>query len=109
MTPEEQRIAIAEACGRKFYFDTKLNQHIIDEYVPDYLNNLNAMHGAVASQPQEFQHAFEVMMNHHSSVTGKLFCRMEASDWADIFLQVKRKLAETKCDEDDQRKVHGKS
>lgn len=36
MSPEAQRIAIAEACGWKFY---PLN-------LPNYLNDLNAMHEA---------------------------------------------------------------
>ncbi len=35
MTPEKQRIAIAEACGWMRFFE------------PDYLNDLNAMHEAV--------------------------------------------------------------
>jgi hypothetical protein len=62
MTPEEQRIAIAEACGfigefskrwileigmegeDKFVFAATRNH--LDEEVPDYLNDLNAMHEA---------------------------------------------------------------
>ncbi len=44
MTPEAQRIAIAEACG---WTDTQI---IDGKYgqtdVPDYLNDLNAMHEA---------------------------------------------------------------
>jgi hypothetical protein len=44
MTPEQQRIAIAEACG---WTDTQI---IDGKYgqtdVPDYLNDLNAMHEA---------------------------------------------------------------
>ena len=44
MTPEQQRIAIAEACG---WTDTQI---IDGKYgqtdVPDYLNDLNAMHKA---------------------------------------------------------------
>ncbi len=62
MTPEKQRIAIAEACGfsgefskrwileigmegeDKFVFAATRNH--LDEEVPDYLNDLNAMHEA---------------------------------------------------------------
>ena len=36
MTPEQQRIAIAEACGED-------NDSIYRDLIPDYLNDLNAM------------------------------------------------------------------
>ena len=39
MTPEQQRIAIAEACGED-------NDSIYRDLIPDYLNDLNAMHEA---------------------------------------------------------------
>ncbi len=39
MTPKQQRIAIAEACGED-------NDSIVRELIPDYLNDLNAMHQA---------------------------------------------------------------
>jgi hypothetical protein len=47
MTPDAQRIAIAEACGLGDYDTNMSGWH--DEHVlglPDYLNNLNAMHEA---------------------------------------------------------------
>ena len=37
MTPEQQRIAIAGACGED-------NDSIYRDLIPDYLNDLNAMH-----------------------------------------------------------------
>ena len=49
MTPEKQRIAIAEACGRvqrpdgSWYPDGK---DYGSQGIPDYLNDLNAMHKA---------------------------------------------------------------
>jgi hypothetical protein len=53
MTPEAQRIAIAEACGWQIIsdygsdgvvgFDTHSRTHAI---IPEYLNDLNAMHEA---------------------------------------------------------------
>lgn len=60
MKPEEQRIAIAKACGWQFipeYYHgedqppesttvTPDGRHLCG-YYPDYLNDLNAMHGAV--------------------------------------------------------------
>lgn len=57
MTPEAQRIAIAEACGfsmvpDKFYFDriafVKDRERWASIDLPDYLNDLNAMHDACA-------------------------------------------------------------
>lgn len=52
MTPEKQRIAIAKACG---YFHAKRGVdvwyerdggHVVFGDLPDYLNDLNAMHEA---------------------------------------------------------------
>lgn len=58
MKPEAQRIAIAEACGyvwsglraEKDAIGWKLNSQYIPK-LPDYLNDLNAMHEAVGSLP----------------------------------------------------------
>jgi len=62
MSPEQQRIAIAEACGYKdvairltegtIKVMTGFKNLPFDEEVPDYLNDLNAMHEAVKSLPQ---------------------------------------------------------
>jgi len=57
MTEEQQRIAIAEACGYKYlesygWFDKDGetyyigNEDIVSPQIPDYLNDLNAMHEA---------------------------------------------------------------
>jgi len=49
MTPEQQRIAIAEACGFTKDWDFKRAQPCrgwCAESLPDYLNDLNAMHEA---------------------------------------------------------------
>ena len=56
MTPEQQRIAIAVACGYKdvairltegtIKVMTGFKNFPFDEEVPDYLNDLNAMHEA---------------------------------------------------------------
>ena len=56
MSPEKQRIAIAEACGwqhtndERIWTDTSIQRagrfwHFI-EHLPDYLNDLNSMHKA---------------------------------------------------------------
>jgi len=56
--PEEQRIAIAEWCGWRHDYDTKnlravwispksgYGYALDEDFVPDYLNDLNAMHEA---------------------------------------------------------------
>src|SRR3990172_2024558 len=51
MTPESQRIAIAEACGwlkmipmgKEVYYDPE-GGHVFRNELPDYINDLNAMH-----------------------------------------------------------------
>ena len=45
MTPEAQRIAIAEACGT-LQWSYALPQKCVAASVPDYCNDLNAMHEA---------------------------------------------------------------
>jgi hypothetical protein len=48
MNPNEQRIAIAKACGKgRAIAAAELSHRSLDEYdIPDYLNDLNAMHDA---------------------------------------------------------------
>jgi hypothetical protein len=62
MKTEEQRIAIAEACGWTKISDWKAaginGQHPTEpwtEVIPDYLNDLNAMHEAVKTLPQNIK------------------------------------------------------
>ena len=50
MTPEKQRIAIAEACGKNVeMYENGIEgflQFCCNSKIPDYLNDLNAMHEA---------------------------------------------------------------
>jgi hypothetical protein len=68
VTPEQQRIAIAEACG----FKAKTDRHkpmwatpdgktllTMPEHLPDYLNDLNAMHDAEKTLDFEQSELFE--------------------------------------------------
>jgi hypothetical protein len=48
MKAEQQRIAIAEACGWKCSEDSHELGQLIAQFIPDYLNDLNAMHQAMA-------------------------------------------------------------
>lgn len=67
MTTEQQRIAIAEACGwtditwfrlhagNEDYWGSKCigrDEYATRHRIPDYLNDLNAMHEAVMAQPE---------------------------------------------------------
>lgn len=59
MKPEQQRIAIAEACG---WVESPYGKWSNDGLIlrdplnpPDYLNDLNAMHEAVKSLPQNLK------------------------------------------------------
>jgi hypothetical protein len=46
MKPHRQRIAIAKACGFKWSeYSDELGQ-LVAEFIPNYLNDLNAMHEA---------------------------------------------------------------
>jgi len=67
MKPEQQRIKIAEACGWKWHSRTKgsikvwdngLDYVFYDSQLPDYLNDLNAMHEAekVLTKEQRIDH-----------------------------------------------------
>ena len=69
MNPEQQRIAIAEACG---WTDVRFIGRGDDTIcvgkpkvrpgginVPDYLNDLNAMQSSVQSQSERFQDDFD--------------------------------------------------
>jgi len=98
VTEEQQRIAIAEACGWEFipeYYHgedqppelttvTPDGRHLCG-YYPDYLNDLNAMHGAekVLERNQE-QSYFELLHD----IAGNLnFYRATAAQRAEAFLR----------------------
>jgi len=98
VTEEQQRIAIAEACGWEFipeYYHgedqppelttvTPDGRHLCGHY-PDYLNDLNAMHGAekVLERNQE-QSYFELLHD----IAGNLnFYRATAAQRAEAFLR----------------------
>ena len=68
MKPEQQRIAIAEACGWKWHsrmkgsikvWDNGLDYVFSDSELPDYLNDLNAMNEAEATLNYEQGEQFE--------------------------------------------------
>ena len=92
MNPEQQRIAIAEACGW-FHMDScwhfpngaKATADGGPDNVPDYLNDLNAMHEAenMLESNQE-QSYFELL---HDIAGNLTFYRATAAQRAEAFLK----------------------
>lgn len=98
MTPEKQRIAIGEFCGWKRVVTetqvlklratqwtmpdgTKAHPHEVSGdglgYLPDYPNDLNAMHEAVATAPEEVKHTYAVIL------AGMLWKPEQTRGWLD--------------------------
>ncbi len=98
MNPEQQRIAIAEACGWKlvtdnpeyepYWEDPKGNMVAVNNGVhrfPDYLNNLNAMHEAEKMlESNQEQSYFELL---HDIAGNLKFYRATAAQRAEAFLK----------------------
>jgi hypothetical protein len=82
MNTEKQRIAIAEACGHGDY-GTRMNGWHDDqiESLPDYLNDLNAMHKAEKVLTEEQRVAYS---NHTYDVACK--AQRETEKWRWISL-----------------------
>ena len=62
MKPQQQRIAIAKACGFKCSeYSHELGQ-LVAEFTPDYLNDLNAIHEAekVLTKNKSMEYAFRL-------------------------------------------------
>ena len=89
MTEEQQRIAIAEACGWSYeknetYAPDGAFWWSKNPEFPDYLNDLNAMHSAVASQNVSFQQEF-----HNALLSLPKFPHQATSmQWAEIFVDI---------------------
>lgn len=99
MTPEAQRIAIAEACGwtnirqtapergslapRFFGYNGK---HNITRIIPDYLSSLDAMHEAEKVLPKENRYA-EYLVSVCGTMNWKLILSATASQRAEAFLK----------------------
>jgi hypothetical protein len=87
MTPEAQRIAIAEACGLGDYNTSMNGWHA--EYIrqlPDYLNDLNAMHEAEKAMSVNDRNLYidTLGTTYHDSWE---FCTATAAQRAEAFLK----------------------
>jgi hypothetical protein len=90
MTPEQQRIAIAKACG---WTGSHPNcKHPFDDTFwinfPDYLSDLNAMHKGLKSQDAEFNQTFAFKLDHSAMSKRVHPHQLTAQDWADCFIWV---------------------
>ncbi len=93
MSPEKQRIAIAEVCGWS-KADAKRGYTLsqFTEQVPDYLNDLNAMHEA---EDELSGNQYMVYATILDSVEGSLFgIRATARQRAEAFLRTLGKWEE---------------
>ncbi len=93
MTPEQQRIVIAGACGWKHerLWTGELHGKPVGEQgpfreVPDYLNDLNAMHQAVMAQPDSQKWEIFEQLLHIVPADIPAACA-DASQWAKAFLE----------------------
>jgi len=103
MNATTQRILIARKCGYWFGADEDSPEeywHHPDggsaKYIPDYLNDLNAMHEAIQSQDKQFRAEFTSWLYPTAAAKGVFQCELTAQDWADIFIRVLENKGETK-------------
>jgi hypothetical protein len=99
MSPEAQRIAIAEACGWTEISDWKAaginGKHPTEpwvEVIPDYLNDLNAMHEAeeVMTEMQRIDysnHLYDLACEHQKVTEKWRYLSMTAAQRAEAFLR----------------------
>ena len=97
MTPEQQRIAIAVACGYKdvairltegtIKVMTGFKNFPFDEEVPDYLNDLNAMHDAekILSPTSEIE--WHNQLQNVCGCSWRVMIRATAAQRAEAFLR----------------------
>ena len=100
MTPEQQRIAIAEACGWanirwngvRYNWVGHRPETARDDYaLPDYLNDLNAMHEAekALSSQDKIEYAFQINGGCYTSGLDDTFniVHATAAERAEAFLR----------------------
>ena len=89
MTPEQQRIAIAEACGED-------NDSIYRDLIPDYLNDLNAMHEAEKTLTDKAHEEFRLNLYEVLGDDSRLIVSSTAAQRAEAFLLTIGKWEEAK-------------
>jgi hypothetical protein len=99
MKPEEQRIAIAGACGWKQIPDGRWNlDRKVEPFLPDYLNDLNAMHEAEKTIPIYQLDAYAEWLRNLTASVGSManLCHWQATSAqrAEAFLRTLNLWAE---------------
>lgn len=109
MTPEQQLIAIAEACGYRQYHQkggdgawegyTPDGKFFFLEDLPDYLNDLNAMHEAekvlTLKRVSDYkEHLKRLTLENHNNAQGFVF-HATAAQRAEAFLRTIGKWTDT--------------
>ncbi len=97
MTPEQQRIKIAEACGWRFVITNLWKKDEVFAQcpdvlscnkLPDYLNDLNAMHEAEATMDPLLYDKWADCLNDAKTSYGRLsYLKMTAPQRAEAFLR----------------------
>lgn len=102
MTPEEQRLAIARACGWRIYKSNGItyyerpggnvyNHALCVEDLPDYLNDLNAIHEAekILMTDPNLMNKYQnyELVKFVSSTNSNWLCRATAAQRAEAFLK----------------------
>jgi hypothetical protein len=106
MTPEQQRIAIAEACGWTWHGDASWPKdpnnfywkkyHLNYRTLPDYLNDLNAMHEAEKAMNNNDWWKFVEHLTNICAGGTALGISATASQRAEAFLRTIGKWEESK-------------
>ena len=110
MTPEEQRVAIAEACGwteteawldgRRCFERADSNAGWDFDSLPDYINDLNAMHEAekvlIGDEPENSELWCDFQTNLVIACPAYLSYHATASQRAEAFLRTIGKWKEAK-------------
>jgi hypothetical protein len=110
MTPIKQQVAIAEACGKKVcahhpdmwvhrgtdgdseLYCTVCKEYLSDMRQPDYLNDRNAMRGAILSLPENLHSAYycnlvEILRRNHGFIGGFHIATASPGEESEAFLR----------------------
>jgi hypothetical protein len=98
MNPEQQRIAIAEAVGKwhSGWPHEYMNQSDRLRHIPNYLNDLNAMHEAEKTLTDKAHEEFRLNLYEVIGDDSRLIVSSTASQRAEAFLRTIGKWEESK-------------
>ena len=107
MTPEAQRIAVAQSLGMTDVAEDTIEHVDFDARsvsvmtylmgtlpsgkrvaVPRYTEDLNAIQGAVASQDDGFQEWFNTWLHYDAERSRRFAHQLSAADWCETYLKI---------------------